>query len=75
VRSFDSAHYPAAAPDAAVDNAVLDRIASLGYVGNIAAPAPARPGEHPDPKDRIAVFNRITSLQWENAERRWSLCR
>ena len=75
LRSFESGQEPAAAPVAEVDNAVLDRIASLGYVGSIAAQAPAPPGEQTDPKDRIAVFNRITSLQWENTERRRSLCR
>jgi choline-sulfatase len=72
LRSFDSGHAPPAAPGAEVDKAVLDRIASLGYVGSIAA---APPGEQTDPKDRIAVFNKITSLNWENTERRRSLCR
>ena len=75
LRSFDSGQAPPAAPGAEVDKAVLDRIASLGYGGNIAALAPAPPGEQTDPKDRIAVFNKITSLQWENTERRRSLCR
>jgi arylsulfatase A-like enzyme len=75
LRSFESGQEPPATPGAEVDNAVLDRIASLGYVGSIAAQAPAPPGEQTDPKDRIAVFNKITSLQWENTERRRSLCR
>jgi choline-sulfatase len=75
LRSFASGQESPATPDAEVDHAVLDRIASLGYVGSIAAQAPAPPGEQTDPKDRIAVFNRITSLQWENTERRRSLCR
>lgn len=75
LRSFESGQGPMVAPGGEEDNAVLDRIASLGYVGNIAAQAPAPPGEQTDPKDRIAVFNKITSLQWENTERRRSLCR
>jgi arylsulfatase A-like enzyme len=75
LRSFDSGHAPTSAPEAAQDEAVLDRIRSLGYVGTIAAQPPARLGEEPDPKDRIAVFNKITSLQWETSARRRSLCR
>jgi choline-sulfatase len=75
LRSFDSGQEMTAASGADVDNAVLDRLASLGYVGSIAAPAPAPPGEQTDPKDRIAAFNKITSLQWENTGRRQSLCR
>jgi hypothetical protein len=72
LHSFESGQPPPAARGAEVDNAVLNRIRSLGYVGNIAA---ARPGEETDPKDRIAVFNKMTSLQWENTERWRSLCR
>lgn len=75
LRSFESGHESTGAPATEVANAVLSRIASLGYVGNIAAQATAPPGEQTDPKDRIAVFNKITSLQWENTERRRSLCR
>ena len=75
LRSFDSRQEPAAAAAAAVDTAVLERIASLGYVGSTAAQPPAAAGEQTDPKDRIALFNRITSLQWDNTERRRSLCR
>jgi arylsulfatase A-like enzyme len=75
LRSFDSGPEPAAAPGADMDTAVLDRIASLGYVGGTAAQAPAAPGEHADPKDRIALFNKITSLQWEQTERKRSWCR
>jgi arylsulfatase A-like enzyme len=75
LRALDSGQESLAAPGADVDDAVLERIASLGYVGSIARQAPGPPGEQADPKDRIAVFNRITSLQWENTERRRSLCR
>ena len=75
LRSFESGQESTGAPATQVDSAVLSRIASLGYVGNIAAQATAPSGEQTDPKDRIAVFNRITSLQWENTERRRSLCR
>lgn len=75
LRAFESGQEPPATPSAEVDTAVLDRIASLGYVGSIAAQASAPIGEQTDPKDRIAVFNKITSLQWENTERRRSLCR
>lgn len=73
LRSFESGQEPPATPGAEVDKAVLDRIASLGYVGSIAA-APST-GQQADPKDRIAVFNKITSLQWENTERSRALCR
>jgi arylsulfatase A-like enzyme len=72
VRSFETGQEPPATPGAEVDKAVLDRIRSLGYVGSVAA---TPPGEQTDPKDRIAVFNRITSLQWENTERTRALCR
>jgi arylsulfatase A-like enzyme len=75
LHSFESGQNPADAPGPEVDKAALDRIASLGYVGNVAAKAAGPTGAQPDPKDRIAVFNRITSLQRENAERRRSLCR
>lgn len=75
LRAFDSGQEPAVPTGAELDNAVLDRIASLGYVGRIAAQSPAPPGEETDPKDRIAIFNRMTTLQWENTVRRRSLCR
>lgn len=75
LRSFDSGQEPTAAPRPEVDSALLERIASLGYVGATATETPAPAGGQTDPKDRIARFNWITMLQWENAERRRSLCR
>ncbi|MCA1650579.1 MAG: sulfatase-like hydrolase/transferase, partial [Acidobacteria bacterium] len=74
LRSFESGQEPVT-PATDVDDALLSRIASLGYVGTMASQAPGPPGEQADPKDRIAMFNKITSLQWENTERRRSLCR
>jgi len=73
--AFDAGPEPGVAPGGEVDKAVLDRIAALGYVGSVAAPRPAGSGEAPDPKDHIAAFNQMTSQQWENTERRRSLCR
>lgn len=75
LRSFEPVPEPMAPPGAAADEAVLARIASLGYVGTVAANVTALRGEHPDPKDRIDAFNRMTSQQWENTARRRSLCR
>lgn len=75
LRAFDSVQEPAAAAGAALDSAVLERIESLGYVGRTDASTPAESGDEPDPKDRIDIFNRITNLQWEHAERKRSLCR
>jgi hypothetical protein len=75
LRSFDSAQDLRTAPDPEVDTAVLDRLASLGYVGRHVARAPLSADQQIDPKDRIALLNRITALQWENTERRRSLCR
>lgn len=72
LHSFESGQEPPATPGADVDKAVLDRIRSLGYVGSIGA---TPPGGQTDPKDRIAVFNKITSLQWQNTERSRTLCR
>ncbi len=73
--SFDAGPGPSVAPGGEVDKAVLDRVASLGYVASVAAARPAGSGEAPDPKDHIAAFNQMTSQQWENTERRRSLCR
>jgi choline-sulfatase len=74
LRAFESGR-DAPAGEAIVDHAVLERIASLGYVGSIGAQAPSTPGAQADPKDRIAVFNKITSLQWESTDRWRGLCR
>ena len=73
--AFDAGPEPGVAPGGEVDKAVLDRMASLGYVGSVAAARPAAAGEAPDPKDHIAAFNQMTSQQWKNTERRRSLCR
>jgi hypothetical protein len=74
LRSFESEQEPSVGFGAEVDSAVLNRMASLGYVGSIASQVSAPPGQQTDPKNRIAVFNKITSLQSENTQRRRSLC-
>lgn len=73
LRSFDSGQEPTTGAE--MDNAVLDRIESLGYVGRASARAPGSAGGQSDPKDAIDVFNRITSLQWQQTESRRALCR
>jgi arylsulfatase A-like enzyme len=45
-----------------VDRAVAERIAALGYVHATAGQMPGSPGEQADPKDRVAAFNRMTSV-------------
>ena len=75
LRSFDAGEQATPARDAEVDTEVLNRIASLGYVGNIGAQAAASSDEQTDPKDRIDAFNKISSLQSANLERRRSFCR
>ena len=72
VRSFDSAPPPT---EPGVDGELVERLSALGYVGGGGAPAPSVSGEYPDPKDRIDVFNKMTSQQWAQTERKRSLCR
>jgi arylsulfatase A-like enzyme len=74
LRSFESAAKPMAT-NAQTDKAVLERIASLGYVGTPVATSPTGPDSQVDPKDRIADFNRITLMQWQHGEQRRALCR
>jgi choline-sulfatase len=74
LRSFDFGQELSVAPGADVDSALLDRLTSLGYVGSIAPQVSAAPGQPADPKDRIAVFNKMTTLQSENIQHRRSLC-
>jgi arylsulfatase A-like enzyme len=73
VRSFDSA--PPPPPEPGVDAELVERLSALGYVGGAGAQPLPGAGDNPDPKDRIDLFNRITSQQWSQAERKRSLCR
>ena len=75
LRSFESAEKPLAAANAQADKAVLERIASLGYVGTPVAPVPTGSDGQVDPKDRIVEFNRVTLMQWQHGEQRRALCR
>lgn len=75
LRSYDSQQEHTSHSSGEMDQAMLDRIASLGYVGNIAAPKRTLPSSQPDPKDRIADFNTRTIQHWENTERARLLCR
>ncbi|MBA2260230.1 MAG: sulfatase [Acidobacteria bacterium] len=75
LRTFDPAGEPGTAATGQADKEVLDRIASLGYVGQRAASPPGGSNEQVDPKDRIAEFNRITLMQWQHGEQRRALCR
>jgi len=75
LRTFDPAGEPGTAATGQADKEVLDRIASLGYVGQRAASPPGGSNEQMDPKDRIAEFNRITLMQWQHGEQRRALCR
>ena len=46
-----------------LDRETLEKLASLGYVGGGAEPVPAAAGAaRPDPKDMIAVFNRLRRM-------------
>ncbi len=61
---------------AEVDEGLAERLASLGYVAGPGPQTPAAsPGQPPDPKDHIDTYNKLTSLQWQNADRRRSSCR
>lgn len=75
LRSFDSSERPLAAANEQTEKAVLERIASLGYVGTPVASPPTGSDGRVDPKDRIAEFNRITLMQWQHGEQRRALCR
>ena len=57
------------------DTQLVERLASLGYVGQTAPATGNVAGGQVDPKDRIADFNRITARQWEQGEHRRALCR
>jgi arylsulfatase A-like enzyme/Tfp pilus assembly protein PilF len=57
----------------AIDRETLEKLASLGYVGAGAEPVPATGGAaRPDPKDMIAVFNRLRQANSAVRERRFA---
>jgi arylsulfatase A-like enzyme len=76
LRSFVSPHQ---APDDVPedkDRAVLERLASLGYIsGRPAAVAGGSASSQRDPKDHIGDFNTMARQHWVSTERRDLLCR
>jgi arylsulfatase A-like enzyme len=74
VRSIDREQKAPAGAE--VDRALAKRLASLGYVAGPGPQGSAAPSAHqPDPKDHIDAYNKLTSLQWQDAHRRRSSCR
>jgi choline-sulfatase len=70
LRAFDSGDTPSAAVSAPADPELMERVASLGYVGTPDAPQASGSSAQVDPKDRIADFNRITARQWQHGQQR-----
>jgi arylsulfatase A-like enzyme len=61
-----------------IDPAAAERVASLGYIGGGSAPAPLSTANNLDPKDHIATFNQMMTVQALNAvlfQNRRSACR
>jgi choline-sulfatase len=61
-----------------IDPAAAERVASLGYIGGGSAPAPLSTASNLDPKDHIATFNQMMTVQAQNAvlfQNRRSACR
>ncbi len=57
---------------ASLDREAMEKLAALGYVGAGAQAAPTAPGQTPsDPKDVIAVFNRLRRANTAVRERRF----
>ena len=56
----------------ALDRETVDKLASLGYVGATAEPAPRAPGQLlADPKDMIGLFNRLRRANSAVRDRRF----
>ena len=72
VRALDSG--PQLPAETGADADLVGRLSALGYVDG-SPQLPSTSGEYPDPKDRIDVFNKITSQHWAQTERRRSVCR
>ena len=51
----------------AIDPAAAERVASLGYVGGGSVPGPSSTPSNLDPKDHIAAFNQMMTVQAQNA--------
>ncbi len=61
-----------------IDRATAERVGSLGYVGGGSQPARVVSSNNEDPKDHIATFNQMMTLQVQNAalfQHRRSECR
>ena len=61
-----------------IDRATAERVGSLGYVGGGSQPAQVVSSNNEDPKDHIATFNQMMTLQVQNAalfQHRRSECR
>jgi arylsulfatase A-like enzyme/Flp pilus assembly protein TadD len=55
-----------------MDRETLEKLASLGYIGAGAEPAPgSEPSRLPDPKDMIGVFNRLRAANSAVRDRRY----
>jgi arylsulfatase A-like enzyme len=74
LRAIDSEEIPSDGNGPA-DPAVIERLASLGYIGSASASDASSAARQADPKDRIGDFNRMTTRQWQTAEQRRALCR
>lgn len=51
-----------------VDDDTHEKLAALGYVGAFAGPKNSDPAKLPDPKDKIGLFNRITSARMDSLD-------
>lgn len=51
-----------------VDDETHEKLAALGYVGAFAGPKNSDPGKLPDPKDKIGLFNRISSARMDSLD-------
>jgi arylsulfatase A-like enzyme len=68
LRELVSAEEISVETENAVDAALAERLASLGYVASGAARTAADPSTEVDPKDRVDAFNRMTARQRQQAE-------
>ena len=51
-----------------VDDETHEKLAALGYVGAFGGPKVSDPSQLPDPKDKIELFNQITSARMDSLD-------
>ena len=66
LRDFDDRLDGASKPRPQLDREVAARLSALGYVAGTAEEIPRTDNGQIDPKDRVAEFNRLTSMRWQN---------